>query len=328
MDSFRNHLAYLIAGAIALIEPTVSALAQDWPTRPVTLVVTFAPGGTNDIVARILASRMGDYLGQTIVVENVSGASGLTGTARVAKAAPDGYQLLLGDNGIFGIAPSVYRNLPYTVSDFAPVGLLAQLSLVLATRKDMPAGTLQEFIVYTRANQAKLQYGSPGAGTVPHLACVMLNAAIGVNVTHIPYRGGAPAIQDLIAGRIDYQCPIMPTVLPQIEGARVKVLASLAGKRSSLLPQLPSVRELGLDVDVNEWLALFVPNKTPSAIVRKLHDAAGMAMEAPAVAARLHEVGADTIPTERRSPEYLQTLVGSEIQKWSAPIRASGVSME
>jgi tripartite-type tricarboxylate transporter receptor subunit TctC len=324
----RKKFVPLLATVIGLFGLESPALAQDWPTRPITMIVTFAPGGTNDTVARILASRMGDYLGQTIVVENVAGASGLTGTARVAKSAPDGYQLLLGDNGIFGIAPGVYRNLPYAVTDFAPVGLLAELSLVLATRKDLPAATLEEFIAYTRANQAKLQYGSPGAGTVPHLACVMLNAAIGVNVTHIPYRGGAPAMQDLIAGRIDYQCPIMPTALPQIEGRRVKVLASLSDKRSSLLPELPSVRELGLNVDVNVWLALFLPKGTPPAIVRKLHDAAGMAMEAPAIAARLHEVGADTVPTERRSPEYLQTLVGSEIQKWSAPIKASGVSME
>jgi tripartite-type tricarboxylate transporter receptor subunit TctC len=214
------------------------------------------------------------------------------------------------------------------VSDFAPVGLLVELSLVLATRKDFPAGTLQDFVTYTRANQAKLQYGSPGAGTVPHLACVLFNSSIGVNVTHIPYRGGAPAIQDLIAGRIDYQCPIMPTVAPQIEGGRVKVLASLTGKRSALLPELPTARELGLDVDVSVWLAFLVPKGTPPAIMRKLHDVADMAMEAPATAARLREVGADPVPTERRAPEYLQTLIGTEIQKWSAPIKASGLSME
>jgi tripartite-type tricarboxylate transporter receptor subunit TctC len=328
MNASGKQLLLFVVATIGFMDLERGALAQNWPTRPITMVVTFAPGGTNDTVARIIASRMGDYLGQTVIVENVAGASGLTGTARVAKATPDGYQVLLGDNGIFGIAPGVYCNLPYAVTDFAPVGLLAELSLVLATRKDFPARTLEEFIAYTRANDAKLQYGSPGAGTVPHLACVMLNGAIGVNVTHIPYRGGATAMQDLIAGRIDYQCPIMPTALPQIEGGRVKVLASLTSKRSSLLPNVPSVRELGLDVDVNVWLAFFLPKGTPSVIVRKLNDAAVMAMEAPAVAARLHEVGADTVPTARRSPEYLQTLVGTEIQKWSAPIKASGVSME
>jgi tripartite-type tricarboxylate transporter receptor subunit TctC len=292
------------------------------------MIVTFAPGGTNDTVARIVAPRMAEYLGQTIIVENVAGASGLTGTARFAKSAPDGYQFLLGDNGIFGIAPSVYRNLPYAVTDFAPAGLLAELSLVLATRKDLPVGTLEEFIAYARVNQAKLQYGSPGTGTVPHLACVMLNAAIGVNVTHIPYRGGAPAMQDLIAGRIDYQCPIMPTVLPQIEGGRVMGLASLTGKRSSLLPNLLSAQELGLNVDANVWLAFFLPKGTPAAIVRKLHDAARVAIETPAVASRLHEVGADVVPTERRSPEYLQSFIESEIKKWAAPVKASGVSIE
>jgi tripartite-type tricarboxylate transporter receptor subunit TctC len=157
---------------------------------------------------------------------------------------------------------------------------------------------------------------------------VMLNAAIRVNVTHIPYRGGAPAMQDLIAGRIDYQCPIMPTVLPQIEGGRVMGLASLTAKRSSLLLNLPSAQELGLNVDANVWLAFFLPKGTPAAIVRKLHDAARVAIETPAVAARLHEVGADAVPTERRSPEYLQSFIGSEIKKWAAPVKASGVSIE
>jgi tripartite-type tricarboxylate transporter receptor subunit TctC len=328
MNPLRKRLLPVVAAAIGFVGLERSALAQDWPTRPITMIVTFAAGGTNDTVARILASRMGDYLGQSVVVENVAGAGGLTGAARVAKAAPDGYQLLLGDNGTFGIAPGVYRHLPYAVTDFAPVGLLAELSLVLATRKDFPAESLEQFVAYTRANAAKLQYASPGAGTVPHLACVMLNAAIAVDVTHIPYRGGAPAIQDLIAGRIDYQCPIMPTVLPQIEGGRVKVLASLTDKRSSMLPNLRSARELGVNVDVNVWLGFFLPKGTPPAIVRKLNDAAAKAMEAPAVAGRLHDVGADTVPAERRSPEYLQTLVSSEIQKWSAPIKASGVSME
>ena len=329
MSPSRRRLLPILAAAIGLISlDWAAALAEDWPTRPITMIVTFAPGGTNDIVARILAARMGDYLGQTIIVENVAGASGLTGTARVAKATPDGYQVLLGDNGIFGIAPGIYRTLPYAVTDFAPVGLLAELPLVLATRKDFPPRTLDEFIAYTRANQAKLQYGSPGAGTVPHLACVLFNSAIDVNVTHIPYRGGAPAMQDLVAGRIDYQCPIMPTVAPQLEGGRVKVLASLTAKRSSLLPELPSARELGLDVDVNVWHAFFLPKATPAAIVRKLHDAAAMALDARAVAARLHEVGAEPVSSERRSPEYLQGFVDREIKKWAAPIKASGVSIE
>jgi tripartite-type tricarboxylate transporter receptor subunit TctC len=293
------------------------------------MIVTFAPGGTNDTVGRILASRMGDFLGQSVVVENVAGASGLTGTARVAKAAPDGYQFLLGDNGLFGIAPNVYRHLPYSPeNDFAPVGLLAELPLVLATRKDLPPSSFAEFVTYVRANQAKLQYGSPGAGTVPHLACVMLNAAVGLDVTHIPYRGGAPAMQDLIAGRIDYQCPIMPTVLPQIEGGRVKALATLTGKRSFALPNLPTARELGADIDPDVWLGLFLPKGTPEPILRKLHDAAAAALSEPAVAARLREVGADPVAPERRSSGYLKAYVTSEIIKWAAPVKASGVSMD
>jgi tripartite-type tricarboxylate transporter receptor subunit TctC len=173
-----------------------------------------------------------------------------------------------------------------------------------------------------------MQYGSPGTGTVPHFGCVMLDAAIGVNVTHIPYRGGAPAMQDLMAGRIDYQCPIITTALPQIGGDRVKVIAALSSKRSSVLPDVPRTYELGLNVDATIWLAFFLPKGTPAPIVRRLHAALVSTMGTPTVQARMHDVGAELVSSDRRSPEYLRTFVASEIEKWAGPVKASGLAVD
>jgi tripartite-type tricarboxylate transporter receptor subunit TctC len=325
----RRKVLHLAVAAIALPALNRIARAQAWPTRPLTMIVPFPPGGTTDTVARILAPPVSELLGQSVIVENVGGAGGMTGTARVAKAAPDGYQFVLGDNGTFAINQAAYKRPPYNAAtDFAPVCLVAELPLLLITRKDLPVGNLQEFIAHTKANQARMQYGSPGVATGPHLGCVMLNAVIGVDVTHIPYRGGAPAIQDLIAGRIDYQCPIITTALPQIEGDRVRVIATLSRDRSSVLPKLASAQEQGVDVDANIWLAFFLPKGAPTPIVRRLHDAVAAAIDSPAVQARMREIGADLVARERRSPEYLQTFVESEIRKWTGPIKASGVLID
>src|SRR5215467_13186 len=207
-----------LAAAAALVAVSSPAGAQNWPTRPVTMVVPFAAGGPIDIVGRILASHLSEHLGQQVVIENVGGAGGMTGSYRVARALPDGYQFVLGNVGTHAANQSFYRSPLYNAAtDFAPVMLIAQTPLVLLARKDLPANNLQEFIAYAKANQASMQYGSGGAGSASHLACVLLNAAIGINVTHIPYRGAAPAMQDLIAGRIDYQCPDTPIAIPQIQ---------------------------------------------------------------------------------------------------------------
>jgi tripartite-type tricarboxylate transporter receptor subunit TctC len=204
MKLLRRRFLHLTAGAVALgLASQPSPIqAQDWPTRPVTMVVPFAAGGATDIVARLLSPRLSELLGQQIIIENVGGAGGTTGTARVAKAPPDGYQVVLGNVGTHAHNQTLYKRLPYdAVRDFAPVVLIADLSIVLLTRKDFPAENLPEFIAYAKSNLAKLQYGSAGAGSSTHLACVLLNAAVGINITHIPYRGGAPAMQDLLAGR-------------------------------------------------------------------------------------------------------------------------------
>jgi tripartite-type tricarboxylate transporter receptor subunit TctC len=303
------------------------AIAQEWPARPVTLVVPFAAGGPIDTIGRIVALRLSEVLGQQVIVENVGGAGGMTGTARVAKAAPDGYQVVLGNVGTHAGNQTLYRHPLYNAAvDFAPVILVVELPLVLVARKDLPADGLQSFIAHAKANQATMQYGSGGAGSATHLACALLNAAAGIDITHVPYRGGAPAMQDLIAGRIDYLCVDTPVALPQIESGTVKPIAVLNRARSPSLPALASAAEQGLaGFEATNWAGLFLPKGAPAAVVTKLHDAAIATMDTPSVQVQMTKVGADLVAPERRSSVYLQAFVEGEIEKWAAPIKASGL---
>jgi tripartite-type tricarboxylate transporter receptor subunit TctC len=226
----------------------ISAEAQDWPIRPVTMVITNAAGGGPDAVGRILAARLSEILGRQVVIENIAAAGGMTGTARVAKAVPDGYQFVLGSTGNFAQLQSLAKNPQYNgATDFAPAVLIAEGPLVLIVRKDLPVNNLQNFITHAKANQAKMQFGSPGVGSTPHLACALLNTSAGINVAHIPYRGSAPAMQDLIAGRIDYQCTSVTAAIAQIESKTVTAIAMLSRSRSPILPDLASAQEQGLD---------------------------------------------------------------------------------
>lgn len=309
---------------------STTASAQSWPMRPVTMVVPFAAGGPMDTVGRIMAAALSDTLGQSVIVENVGGGGGMTGSARVAKAAPDGSQFVLGNVGTHAVAQTLSKNPPYNVTqDFAPVGLFADLSLVLVTRKDLPAGNLQEFIAYAKANQDKMQFGSASAGSATHLGCALLNAAAGVTVTHIPYRGGAPAMQDLVGGRIDYLCIDTPIAIPLIEGGQIKALAILTRDRSSSLPNLPSAQEQGLaGFEAANWAAFFMPKGTPGAIVAKLNAATAKALDDPAVQKRMKDVGIDPVGPDRRSPAYLAKFAESEIAKWGSAVKAAGVTAE
>jgi tripartite-type tricarboxylate transporter receptor subunit TctC len=230
----------------------------------------------------------------------------------------------------FAVNQAFYVNPLYNAAtDFAPVALIAESPLILVARKDFPANKLQEFIAFAKANQAKIQYGSAGAGTSAHLACALLNTTIGVDITHIPHRGGAPAMQDLIAGRIDYQCAGAELVAPQIPGNLVKAIAILTKNRSSLLPNLASAHEQGLaDFEAGAWFAFALPKGTPAAIVQKLHDATVATMDTPGVRERLSAVGNELVVPERRSPEYLQKFIASEIGKWAALLKAANIKAE
>jgi tripartite-type tricarboxylate transporter receptor subunit TctC len=322
-------LVALIAALLAAIAPA-AALAQDWPNRPVTLVVPFAPAGAFDVMARVFTPYLTQILGQQVIVENVGAAAGIVGTNRVAKATPDGYTFLLGTVGTHAYNPSLYKKLPYNaVTDFAPVALVAEQPMVLITRKDFPADTLPEFIAYVKANAAKLQYGSAGVGSTTHLGCALLNSAAGLDVTHVPYRGGGPVMADLIAGQVHYMCSNSAGALPQIEGGTVKGIALLARARSSLIPTLATAEEQGLkDFEAITWTAFFLPKGTPPEIVDKLHAATVQMMDTPALAERMRELGVTLVPSERRSPQYLADFVAREIEKWGAPIKAAGISAD
>jgi tripartite-type tricarboxylate transporter receptor subunit TctC len=329
MKLSRRPFFHLAVGAV-LLSATAPAAGQDWPTRPITLVVPFAAGGSSDAIARIVADGISSTLRQTVVVENVTGGGGLLGGRRVAKAAPDGYQFVIGNVGSFAQSQWLYKKPLYNAMvDFAPVALLTDESLVLIARNDFPADNLQQFIAYAKANQAKLHYASTGIGGSNTLACMLLNTAIGIEVTQVPYRSVVQGMQDVVAGRVDYDCLSLPLALPQIVGKAIKPIAILSKNRSSALPNLPSATEQGLtDFDIASWYALFLPAGTPSAIVEKLNRATVAALDRPAVQERLKQIGGDVIAPERRSPEYLAQFLAAQIKKWEAPIKASGVQLD
>ncbi len=318
----RLSRALALTGLMVLSAP---AWSQDWPTRPMTMVIPFAAAGGVDVVGRIMGARMAEILGRPVVIENIGGAGGMIGSSRVAKATPDGYQFVLGSVGTHAQNQTLYKNPLYnTTTDFAPVALVADSPIVLAARNGLPVNDLAEFIAYAKANQDKMQYGSPGSGSSSHLACALLTSAIGVKITHIPYRGNVTL--DLIAGRIDYQCPTGAVAVPLIVGNQAKMIATLTRERWSRAPTLPTAHEQGLkDFEAYIWFALFLPRGTPTAIVQKLNAAAVEAMNTPAVQAKLAEAGASVVAPERRSPGYLQKFVENEIVKWAGPIKAAGI---
>src|SRR5262250_2555628 len=320
--------AAVIVAMIASVSAVDPALAQNWPTHPMTLVVPFSAGGSSDAIARIVADGISNNLRQPVVVENVTGAGGLLGGSRVARSTPDGYQFVIGNVGTFAQSQWLYKAPLYNaVTDFAPVALLTDESLVLVARNDFPADNLQQFIAYTKANQEKLHYSSSGAGGSNHLACMLLNSTIGIEVTHVPYRNVVQGLQEVVAGRMDYDCVSLPLALPQIAGNTVKPIAILSKTRSSNLPDLPSAHEQGLtNFDLPSWYALFLPAKTPRPIIQRLNRATVASLEMPSLQQRLKQVGGDVIAPERRSPEYLARFLAAEIKKWEDPIKTSGVS--
>ena len=326
----RRQLLHLAAGAAALPAVSRFAWAQAYPTRPVTMVVTFPAGSGSDILARILGPSLSEFLGQQVIIENVGGAGGITAAYRVARAPPDGYQFVLGGTDTFAQSQTLYKTPPYNaITDFAPVALIVEQPFLLVTRNDLPASNLPEFIAYARANQSKMQFGSAGPASGSYLTCTYLNSAIGVTVTPVPYRGAPQGLQDLMAGWIDYYCPITAAAIGHIENKTMKAIAILSRDRSPILPTLASAHEQGLvDFEANYWNGLFLPKGTPKPIVQKLHDAIVATIDSPSVQARLKEIGVSVVAPERWSRDYLQKFVTSEIEKWAGPIKISGVSLD
>jgi tripartite-type tricarboxylate transporter receptor subunit TctC len=323
---------FLRLAAAAAVLPAVPRLAraQTYPTRPVTMVVTFPPGSGSDIMGRILAARLSEILGQQVIVEAVGGGGGTTGAYRVARAAPDGYQFVLGATDTLAQAQTLYKNPLYNaVTDFVPVGLIVEQPFLLVARNDFPADDLPGFIAYAKANQATMRFGSAGPASGSHFSCASLNSAIGITVTAIPYRGATQGLQDVMAGRIDYYCPISAAAVGHIENRTMKAIAVLSRNRSDVLPTLASAHEQGLtEFNASYWNGVFVPKGTPAPIVAKLHDAFVATIDSPTVQARLKEIGVTVVAPERRSPDYLQKFLAGEIERWAGPIKASGVSLD
>jgi tripartite-type tricarboxylate transporter receptor subunit TctC len=311
--------------AVACFAMANLAAAQDWPARPLTMVVAFPADGSDDILGRMLAPRLAAFLGQPVNVENVGGAGGMTGAARVAKAAPDGYEFVLGTLATHALSQALHKKPPYNaVTDFTPVALIAEQPFVLIARMSLPGNRLEDLIAYAKANPKKVQYASDGEGSATHLVCSLFNSAAGIQADHIAYHGAAPAMRDLLAGRIDYFCPVVTLAIAPIGRRGVKALAILTKDRARMLPELASAHEQGLaDFSFQAWFAIFLPKGTPQPIAAKLHEAAVAAVAAPFMRARLKQIGADVVAPERRKPEYLHKFVESEIAKWSDAMKAA-----
>ena len=327
----KPHLGALAAlSVITVLSIHAPAEAQNWPTRAVSMVVPFGAGSASDTAGRIVSVRMSELLGQQVIVENTPGAGGMTGSARVVNAAPDGYTFSFGSTDTIAINQALYKKPLYnSATDFAPVTLVVDQPMVLIVRANLPVGTLQEFIAYVKANQGSMQFGSSGVGSSSHLGCTRLNAALGVAPTHVPYRGSGQAMQDLAGGRIDYFCALGAAAMVPVENKTAKTIAVLARERTPLFPTVASSQEQGLSgVETYFWSGFFYPKATPASIVQKLHDATSQALDTPATAERLTKAGVTVVPKERRSSEYLKKFVDQEIASWAATIKASGISLD
>ena len=301
--------------------------AQEWPSRTITLMVPFAAGGGIDASARLQALALSEILGQSVVVENVGAAGGTTGSARVAKAAPDGYLFMIGNSGTHAYSQSLYKTKPYdAVADFEPVGLVTESPRILIARKDLPVNGLGELVAYAKANHATMQFGSAGVGSGTHLPCALLNTVMGVTIVHVPYRGAGAVMQDLIGGRIDYMCDTIQTGAEQAKSGTVKGIAVMAHKRVSIIPELATTAEQGLaNVEATVWNGYFFPKGTPKPIVLKMHKALDTMITRPDIRQRMEGLGLEIVPPEQRTSEYLAKLLPEDIRRWGKVVADAGI---
>jgi len=325
MDT-RKMVATLASLAIATVGPSL-ALAQAYPTKPVRLVVPFPPGGSTDIVARIVAQKLGERLGQQVVVENRAGAGGTIGTEAVAKSAADGHTLVLATTSTHVVAPSAYAKIGYDpVKDFAPISLLAVTPYLLVVNPDVKVTSLQEFVGYVKARPGKLNYASAGTGSTTHLAMEMLKSAAGLYIVHIPYNGNGPAGTAVIAGQVEMLFGSLPAVLPHAKSGRVRPLAVGTPKRSPSLPEVPTVAESGFaGFDASLWLAIMAPAGTPPAVIDRLHKEILAAIAAPDAADALNKAGAEPITS---TPAELAGMVKDGVEKYAKVVKQAGVKAE
>jgi tripartite-type tricarboxylate transporter receptor subunit TctC len=317
---------------LALLIPVLTiwvgcALAQTYPTQPITLIIPFAAGGPNDVLARIVTAHMRLTLGQQIVIENVAGAGGTIGSARAAIATPDGYTILSGNLGTHAASYAYYPDIRFHSDDFTPIGIVASTPNFIAVRKDFPATTLAEFIAYAKNNPNKITVGHAGNGSNGNLVCLQLMSTANIQLQLVPYRGSGPAMNDLVAQQIDAMCDSSPTIVPQAQAGTIRALVVAQGQRSDSLPNVPTSAQAGLpSFEVVGWNAFFAPKGTPTEIVANLNHALGAALADPSVQQRISAIGANVPASEERTAEWLDGFVKTEVEKWGAVVRASGVT--
>jgi tripartite-type tricarboxylate transporter receptor subunit TctC len=328
MWNFNRRTALAALGALTL--GTGPALAQDYPTRPITIIVPFAAGGPTDVVTRLVAEPMSKTLGQPIIIENVVGAGGTTGATRAARAANDGYTFIMGHVGTHAASVALYPKLAYDPrTDFEPIMLVNGAAIVVAAKKDLPPKDFKEFVAYLKANETKLNQAHAGVGAVSYITCELLNGIIGIKPVGVPFQGTGPAMNALVGGQVDYMCDQITNVVPQVNGGTIKAYAVATPERSPSLPNLPTSAEGGLpNYQASAWNALFAPKGTPKAIVDKLNEVTHGAMDTPAIKSRMLEIGVIGIAPERRSPEYLARFVAEEVARWEGPIKAGGMQVD
>ncbi|RAI45633.1 Bug family tripartite tricarboxylate transporter substrate binding protein [Rhodoplanes roseus] len=320
----------LIARACAVVLVGASpVLAQNYPVKPVTVVVPFAVGGPNDVLARLVGDHMARDLGQSVVIENAPGAGGTTGSARALKAEPDGHTLLSGNLGSLGAAFALYKKIQYDVDDVAAVGMLAGTPNLVVVRKDFPAATLAEFIAYAKANPETVTVGNAGFGSNAHLVCLYLENLAGIKLRHVPYRGTGPAMTDLLGGQLDAMCDSTPNVVPQVQAGTVRALVVAQATRLPAVPQVPTSTEAGLpEFVVVGWNAIVAPAKTPKPVIARLNGALRAALEDPTTRKRIEDIGAIPPGPAESSPEWMDRFLRSEAKTWGTVIRQAGASVE
>ena len=324
-------IATLVLPALALLAWSADATAQPaYPERPITLIVPFAAGGPSDVLARHVVEAMSRNLNQRIVIDNAGGAGGTIGSARGARAAPDGYTLLLGHSGTMAANVGLYKKLPYdTLQDFEMIGSVGDQPQFLIVRKALPVRDFREFADYARSHQPRVTYGTAGVGSATHLGGLLLNAALGIDTTPIAYRGSGPAMIDLIAGQIDFLIDVSSTALPRIRSGAVTPIAVLRSARVPSAPEIPGAKELGLPLlDSSIWTVFAAPRETPRAVVGKLNQSLRTALDDPLVKARLEQLGVERPEAQRMSPEGTRSYVRAEIERWLPIIQKAGLSLD
>jgi len=315
-----------IAAALALAAVATAAAAQDFPNKPITVIVPFAAGGPTDTVARLVAQSMTNYLKQQVIVENAGGAGGTIGANKVAKSKPDGYTLLLHHIG-HTTAPSLYRKLPYdTLNDFEPIGLITDVPMTIISKKDFPPKDMKDLVAYVKANKDKVTYANAGVGSASHLCGMLFMTAIQTELTTVPYKGTGPAMNDILGGQVDFMCDQTTNTTGQIKAGKVKAYAVTTPKRVPSLKDVPTMQESGLaNFDVAVWHGLYAPKGTPKPVIEKLTKALQAAVQDPNVATRLAELGTEPVSVDRATPEALGKHVKSQIDLWSPIIKKAGV---